>query len=76
MKELNALEYLTGFLMGIIFGVSLESVLFFLFNRVYNLISGTRVGFSWWMIILLVSFPLVSGMMMGKAIASLHLEDY
>ena len=76
MKKLNPLEYLTGFLMGIPIGVAIGSILFFLFNKIYILIFETQFAFSGWMVILLVPFPLVSGMIMGKAIASLHLEDY
>jgi hypothetical protein len=76
MRKLNTLEYLTGFLMGIFIGASLESILFFLFNKIYVMIFETPFAYSGWMIILLVPFPLISGMIMGKAIASLHLEDY
>lgn len=76
MRKLNILEYLTGFLMGFFIGSMLESVLFFLFNKIYSLIFETPLAYSGWMIILLVPFPLISGMIMGKAIASLHLEDY
>ena len=76
MRKLNKLEYMTGFLMGIFMGAGLESVLLILINLVYSLVSETPFIYSRWMIILAIPFPLVFGMAMGKAIASLHLEDY
>jgi hypothetical protein len=36
----------------------------------------TPLVFSSWMIIFLIPLPLVCGMIMGRAIAGLHLEDY
>lgn len=74
MKKLNPIEYLTGFLMGFFFGFFLDSVLFFLFKKI-NTESG-EAPFPWWLIFVLVLLPVLCGMIMGRAIASLHLEDY
>jgi hypothetical protein len=76
MKKLNTLEFFTGFLMGFFIGASIESILLLLVNKVYALISGKTIEYMMWMLILLIPFPIIFGIIMGKAIASLHLEDY
>lgn len=73
MKKYNSIELLTGFLMGSFAGIMIELAainLYYLFSRW----RGTSFyAVDWWMFI---PFPLISGIMMARAIASMHLEDY
>ena len=73
MKKLNPLEYQTGFLMGFVFGFFLEGLLLIVYNLACGWFGWTRLNVAWWM---LIPVPLVCGLVMGKAIAGLHLEDY
>ena len=73
MKKYNSIEILTGFFMGSFTGTLSEWVLLDLYNRIGNWgESGVFVA-DWWM---LIPFPLISGIFMARAIASMHLEDY
>ena len=73
MKKLNPIEFLTGFLMGSFMGIILEGVFVIIFNLLSPWLGWARLAPAWWM---MIPVPLVLGLMMGKAIASLHLEDY
>jgi hypothetical protein len=76
MKKLNPIEYLTGFLMGTFFGVFIENILLAIGGLFLPLFGWKRPAFDWWMLIPLITIPLLFGIWMGKNIASLHLEDY
>jgi len=73
VNEPRSIEYLTGFLMGSFLGIFLEGT----FAAIYNLgcvwFGWARPALAWWMV---VPVPLVFGLIMAKAIASYHLEDY
>lgn len=73
MSPSRSIEYLTGFLMGSFLGFGLE----FSFAILYNLLAGwfgwAPLRPAWWM---MIPLPLVAGLIMSKAIADLHLEDY
>lgn len=74
MKKLNPLEFQTGFLMGAFFGFSIEAIILFIYNfGLSNLFDWPKLNLSWWWYL---PFPLISGIFWGRAIASLHLEDY
>jgi len=73
MKKLNLLEFLTGFLMGAFAAAVLEGCLVIFFNLLARWSGWAPFQPAWWMFLPL---PLLSGLMMGRAIASLHLEDY
>jgi len=73
MKKLNPIEYLTGFLMGSFLAFFYEC-LFLLFVRLVCIGLGwVRLDIPWWT---LLPVPLLAGLITGKAIARLHLEDY
>jgi hypothetical protein len=76
MKKLNPIEYLTGFLMGFFFVAFIEIIFLVIFRMLWNLFGWNRPVPAWWMLILLIAIPLLSGLNMGKTIASMHLEDY
>jgi hypothetical protein len=76
MKRLDPLQYLTGFLMGVFFGIFAELSLLIPCGFVYTWLGRPSVGLAWWMPMLLIPIPLASGMITGKAIARMHLEDY
>jgi hypothetical protein len=73
MKKTSSIEYVTGFLMGIFFGFFIESVLIMAYNLLSTWQGWVRIAPVWWM---LMPVPFVIGLIMGKTIASLHLEDY
>jgi len=74
MKKLNPLEFQTGFLMGACFGFLLEMVLLFFYNRYLCVwFNWQHLNVEWWF---LIPVPILFGLMMGNAIANLHLEDY
>jgi hypothetical protein len=73
MSPQRTIEYLTGFLMGAFLGFSLEAGLEFSYNLLAGWFGWARFQPTWWMLILL---PLLLGLVMSKAIADLHLEDY
>ena len=73
MKKFNSIEYATGFLMGLFLGVFFESGFIAIYNLFCVWFGWLRWNLNWWM---LIPAPLVLGLIMGKAIASLHLEDY
>jgi hypothetical protein len=73
MKKLNPIEFLTGFLMGFFFGGCIESVFVIVYKLLCTWLGWRQLHIVWWM---LIPVPLVFGLSMGRAIASLHLEDY
>jgi hypothetical protein len=73
MKNYNSLELLTGFLMGSVAGVLIEWALIYFYNLVCRWRGSDVFVADWWMFI---PFPLITGIFMARAIASLHLEDY
>lgn len=73
MKKQNPIEYLTGFLMGGFLGFFIEGAIVIMYNLLCTWLGWARLNLAWWM---LVPVPLVFGLVMGKAVASLHLEDY
>jgi hypothetical protein len=73
MKKYNTLELLTGFLMGSIAGVLIEWAIIYSYNLVCRLRGSSVFVADWWM---LIPIPVISGIIMARAIASLHLEDY
>jgi hypothetical protein len=73
MKKLNPLEYLTGFLMGSFFGLFCECLLLIFIKIISIWLGWMPLAILWWM---LIPVPLVFGLVMGQAIARLHLEDY
>ena len=73
MKKLNKLEFLTGFMMGIIPGLLIDLILLFLYNALCTWFGWVRLDVAWWM---WIPLPLGCGLLMGNAIARLHLEDY
>lgn len=73
MKPLRPIEYATGFLMGIFFGLFAEAGMILLYRLFSAWFGWAQLDLSWWM---LIPVPLVSALGMGKAIAGLHLEDY
>ena len=75
-KRLDPIQYLTGFLMGAFFGFVAEGILLALSGLLFTWFGWTRPEFTWWMPVLLIPIPLVFGRAMGRAIASMHLEDY
>ena len=72
MNPQRKLEYLTGFLMGVFFGFGINGFIFVI-CWIAHWLGLPRLTVSWWM---LIPFPLISGLVMSKAIADLHLEDY
>ena len=73
MKKYNTLELLTGFLMGSIAGVLIEWAIIYSYNLVCRFRGSSVFVADWWM---LIPIPVISGIIMARAIASLHLEDY
>jgi hypothetical protein len=73
MKKYNTLELLTGFLMGLVAGVLIEWALIYFYNLFCRWKGCSLLIAEWWM---LIPFPLIAGIFMARAIASLHLEDY
>jgi hypothetical protein len=71
-KKLNPIEFLTGFLMGAFMGICLD-LGFSAYNLLCAWLGWAKISVTWWM---LIPLPLVLGLVMGRAIASLHLEDY
>ncbi len=72
-KKYNPIEYLTGFLMGIFFGVMLQGGVIFFYSLICKWLGWGLISLAWWMAI---PFPLLTGFFMASAIAGLHLEDY
>ena len=73
MMKLDPIQYLTGFLMGVFFGFIAEGVFFIIFNLLCTWLKCTHLDIAWWM---LIALPMLLGVITGKTIASLHLEDY
>jgi hypothetical protein len=73
MMPQRSIEYLTGFLMGVSLGFSLEVGLVSAYNLLANWLGWVLLQLTWWM---LIPLPLLVGFVVSKAIASLHLEDY
>jgi len=73
MKKLNSIELLTGFMMGLFLGFCIEGVLVLIYNMISVWFGWARLEPAWWM---MIPIPFVLGVVMAKAIASLHLEDY
>lgn len=72
-KKYNPIEFLTGFLMGVLGGIGLEFLLLFAYNWIAAWQGWAPFEPAWWMAL---PIPAFFGVMMGQAIASLHLEDY
>jgi ABC-type bacteriocin/lantibiotic exporter with double-glycine peptidase domain len=73
MKRLNPIEFITGFLMGSFLCFFIEGACAVVYNMLCAWRGWAGLSLAWWM---LVPAPLVFGLVLGKAIASLHLEDY
>jgi len=73
MTPQRSIEYLTGFLMGSFLGFVMEAGLVGIYNLLAGWLGWARFEPSWWIMVLL---PLLAGLVMSKAIAGLHLEDY
>ena len=74
MKKLNPLEFRTGFLMGSVFGFLLVTAFLSLYNQLLCVwFDWQPLIVEWWF---LIPVPLLFGLLMGNAIANLHLEDY
>jgi hypothetical protein len=76
MKKLDPIQYLTGFLMGAFFGFFAEGILMIFCSLLYKWLGRAHLELAWWMTLLLFPVPLFLGVIVGKAIASMHLEDY
>lgn len=72
-KKANKLEFLTGFVMGAVGGFMLQGLVLLIYHAVARWQGWTPIEFVWWMGL---PIPAISGISMGQAIASLHLEDY
>lgn len=72
-KDYNPLEFVTGFMMGAVAGILLNFLLLFIYNLLARGLGWPRIDPAWWMGI---PIPILLGIGMGRAIASLHLEDY
>lgn len=59
--------------MGLIGGVPLEYLLFFLYTVIARWLGWELLEPAWWMAI---PIPLICGFVMAGGIAGLHLEDY
>jgi hypothetical protein len=73
MKKYNSIELLNGFFMGSFTGTLIEWALLGVYNWMSHWRGASVLVADWWM---LLPFPLISGILMARAIASLHLEDY
>jgi hypothetical protein len=73
MKKINTLEYATGFLMGLFLASFLEAAAFFVYTLITRKFGLQPAFLPWWFFIPL---PILAGLVMGRIIASLHLEDY
>lgn len=76
MKKLDPIQYLTGFLMGAFFGFFAEGILLIFCSLLNNWFWRAQLELAWWMVLLLFPIPLFLGLIIGKAIAGMHLEDY
>jgi len=76
MKILDPIQYLTGFIMGVFFGFFTEGILLILFGLFYRWFGRGHIELAWWMLFLLIPIPSCLGLITGKTIARLHLEDY
>jgi len=72
-KKYNTLELATGFLMGSFPAFVIETAILYAYNFLCKWSGCGLFEADWWMF---VPFPLVIGIFMAVAIASLHLEDY
>jgi hypothetical protein len=72
-KKFDKLEFLTGFIMGAAGGFMLQGLSLFVYRAVVGWLGRAPIEFSWWMGL---PIPAISAILMGRAIASLHLEDY
>jgi hypothetical protein len=73
MNPTRYIEYLTGFFMGIIFGLIFECAIGFIYFLFCAWLRCVRPGLTWWWIF--VPVPLLLGIIMAKVIADLHLGD-
>ena len=73
MNSPKNLEYLTGFVMGAVFGFTLDVVILVVYNLVCRGLGCRLIGFTWWNAIPL---PLLFGILMAIAIGNLGLGDY
>ena len=73
MKKINSIEFATGFFMGVFLGICIEGVFIMIYNLLCTWLGWKSINLVWWM---WIPLPIVSGLIMGKTIASFHLEDY
>jgi len=76
MKKLDAIQYITGFLMGVFFGFIAEGIPLIACGLLYKWFGRAQYELTLWMLLLMLPIPLVMGLLMGKLIASMHMEDY
>ena len=72
MNPQRSIEYLTGFIMGLVAGFGLDGLLFLIFYFL-KITGGPQINLPWWAYLPL---PIIAGVFMSWAIAGLHLEDY
>ena len=73
MNSVSTIQYLTGFIMGVVIGFGLTAIPLVLYSLFCLWRGCSLVVFSWWYTIPL---PLLLGIYMAKFIANLKLEDY
>jgi len=73
MKKYDKMELLTGFFMGLFIGTFIEAAVILLYNIFCRFIGARTFIADWWM---LIPCPIIVGVFIAQAIASLHLEDY
>ena len=72
MNTKTTLEYLTGFIMGALLGISTTATILVIYNLFCAWRGCVLMGFSWWNVFPL---PLLLGIIMANAIANLGLGD-
>lgn len=73
MNKQDSIEYLTGFIMGVIPGIVLDYVGVALYRWVCNWLGYPPPNPSWW---IMIPLPLLMGLAMAIEIANMHLSDY
>lgn len=73
MNSPTTLQYLTGFIMGVLIGFGITAIVLIVYNLICLWSGCVLVGFTWWTAIPL---PLLMGISMSRFIAHLKLEDY
>ena len=75
-KRSDPIQYFTGFIMGAFFGFLAESILLIFLSLLFNWLGWHSPPYYWSMVLTLIPIPLVLGLITGRAIAGMHLEDY